>query len=232
VLSGDGRLLTAVWLVRERTEREARALFAGLAADLGVLDVAPALADMARQAAADEDRHARRCRTLVARFAAPAAAPPPLPPRHLRLGPPDLDVERRALYASVALSCVTETLATALLLELRRRATDADVRATLNEILRDEVDHARLGWAHLAAVSRTGDPGWLAPHVPGMLHAALGGQVPQGETSATEPDLSGYGLLPRARVLDVVRAVSADVLFPGLERFGVDTAEARARWPG
>ena len=231
MLSEDGRLLTAVWLVRERTEREARELFAGLAADLGALDVDPVLGQMARQAAADEGRHARRCRALVARFAAPAAPPAPLPPRRLQLGPPELPIARRALYASVALSCVTETLATALLLELRRRATDATVRATLHEVLRDEVDHARLGWAHLAAVARTGTAAWLAPHVPAMLRAALGGQIAPVDGGAPDPDLSGYGLLPHAEVFRVVRAVAAEVLFPGLERFGIDTAEARASLP-
>jgi hypothetical protein len=231
MLTHDGRLLTAVWLVRERTEREARALFTALATDLGMLDADGALVGMARQAAADEGRHARRCRALVARFGAPAAPPPPLPPRHRRLGPRELTVERRALYASVAVSCVTETIATALLVELRSLARDAGVRATLHEVLRDEVDHARLGWAHLAAAGRTGAAGWLAPHIPAMLRAALGGQLAALGAPAIEPDLSGYGLLPHAEVFRVVRAVAADVLFPGLERFGVDTSEARAWLP-
>jgi hypothetical protein len=61
-----------------------------------------------------------------------------------------------------------------------------------------------------------------------MLRAALGGQVAPADAAAIEPDLSGYGLLPRAQVLAVVQAVAADVLFPGLERFGVDTAAARS----
>jgi hypothetical protein len=224
VLSDEARVLTQVWLVRERTEREAQALFAGLASDLGALDVDPVLAGMARQAAADERRHARRCLALVARFAARGAAPAPLPRRHVLLGAPELDTARRALYASVALSCVTETLATALLLELRRRATDAAVRATVHEVLRDEVDHARLGWAHLAAAARAGDVAWLAPHIPAMLRAALGGQLAPAAEATNDPDLSGYGLLPQREVFDVARAVAADVLFPGLERFGVDTS--------
>jgi len=231
VLSKDGRVLIGVWLMRERAEREAHALFAGLAADLGALDLDRELGCMARQAAADEARHARRCRALVAHFAAPTSPPTPLPPRSFQLGPSELAVERRALYASVALSCVTETLATALLLELRTRAEDALVHATLCEVLRDEVDHARLGWAHLAAVSRTGSAGWLSLHVPAMLHAALGGQLAPVDAVAGEPDLSGYGLLPQAEVFRIVHGVAADVLFPGLERFGVDTTEARAWLP-
>lgn len=110
-------------------------------------------------------------------------------------------------------------------------AADAAVRATLHKVLRDEVDHARLGWAHLAAVARTGTAGWLSPHIPAMLRAALGGQLAPVDAAAPDPDLSDYGLLPHAEVLNVVRAVAADVLFPGLERFGVDTAEARASLP-
>ena len=76
-----------------------------------------------------------------------------------------------------------------------------------------------------------GAAGWLSPYVPAMFGAALGGQLAPSDAAATEPDVSGYGLLPQAEVFAIVHAVAADVLFPGLERFGVDTTEARAALP-
>jgi len=233
VLLGDDVLtvpdrVARVWRHREATEREAAALFRGLAVDLRAGRAGAALVALAERAAADEERHALRCRDIARRFGPDLAAEEPRPP--LRLGPPHLDRARRALYASAALSCVTETLSAALLLEMRAQAADPLVRETVREILCDEVNHARLGWAHLAHEARRGDVGWLALHVPGMLRAALRSDVIP-HTAADEgarSDLAAFGILPRAAVLDILRQVAADVLFPGLEQHGIDTAPLRA----
>ncbi len=53
------------------------------------------------------------------------------------------------------LPAITETIATAMLDECRTTATDPVVRAFYANIVRDEVNHARLGWYYLA---------WRAPH--------------------------------------------------------------------
>jgi hypothetical protein len=229
---GQRTCVAAVWRQRERTEREACLLFASLAADLEATGEDRSLVAMARQAARDEERHAARCRELVARFAGSEA--PPLPARRLRVEAGGLTRGQRALFAGVALSCVTETLSTALLLELREAAIDAAVKGTVREILKDEVDHARVGWAQLAAAARRGSVAWLAPHVAEMLRWAIPSSgTPSGTPSGASlpavpgggtgegPDLSGYGVLPRAKVREVVRNVWRDVLAPGLARFGV-----------
>jgi hypothetical protein len=222
------KAVAIAWRARERVEWEARGLFASLTADLQATGTGATLVAMARQAARDEERHARRCRDLVRRFAErfEGGPPAPLPPRRLCLGPDELSRERRALFTSVALSCVTETLSTAFLLQLRARAVDEAVRSTVREILRDEVDHARLGWAHLAGAAKRDSVAWLSPHLPAMLEYALGNGA-----QAEDVDLAGYGILPRSDSLEIFRNVASDVLLPGLERFNVDTAAASA-WCG
>ncbi len=214
--------VAGMWRYRERVEHEAATLFAELAAALDGAGF-PALAARARTAADDERRHAVRCRALV-ETCRPGLAP--LAPRTLSVAPPggEADPARRALYASVAMGCVTETLSCALLVAMRDVAELGPTRAAVDEIVKDEIEHSRIGWAHLAAAAARGDVSWLAPHVAAMRAAALAHDV--AELPATTPaaaDLSGYGILPRARVTIIVDACWRDVIVPGFAHHGVHT---------
>lgn len=216
-------LLNAVaraWRVRERVEREAARLFAGLAVELDTAGVDRTLVRLADQAARDELEHATRCRRICdAREPglAPLALGPPI-----RLGPADLSPRRRLLYEAVAISCVTETMSVALLGAMRDVVTEEQIAETVRHILADEVSHARLGWAVLAAEAKRTGVAWLEPHLPGMIRAAV-----HEESSAlpAEPgsagDLSQYGVLTRVRVDEVVRETLDQVILPGLRSLGI-----------
>ncbi len=210
--------VASTWRHRERVEHEAAALFATLADELDATGHA-GLASRSRAAAADERRHAVRCRAIV-EACDPALAPLPPGPAPL-LGPAGLDRERRALYTSVAMGCVTETLSCALLLAMREVVTFAPVRAAVEEIVRDEIEHGRLGWAHLAACAQRQDVAWLAPHVGAMRDAALRHEVAPVPVA---DDLAGYGVLSRVGVASIVEATWRDVIVPGLARSGVIVA--------
>lgn len=213
-----------VWRVRERTEHEVSALFSWLAAELEAIGAPPVLHDLAKRAADDELVHAEHCRRVIDALVpnAPPLAPAPFAP----LGPAALGREQRALYASVALGCITETLSTALLFELRRRAEPeggeaAVVRDAFDVILRDEVQHGRLGWAHLAWARRAGDVSFLSEHVPAMIAAARAGEAGAAHTAEGAAFLVRWGVLP---VVDVDRIVSATItatILPGLAQHGV-----------
>lgn len=214
-----------VWRVRERTEDEARDLFARLERDLKGIDAPRSLIDLARQAAQDEGEHAALCRRIVDAF---EPGLPPLPRRRsFVLGPADLDPRRRVLYQAVALSCVTESLSVGLLLHIREGATDPVVAPTVNRILKDEVGHGQIGWGLLALEARRGDTAWLSPHLPEMLGAAV--EMDEDAPSASGADLRPQGILSPDRVQEAVRATLTEVIFPGFERFGVDTSRARVR---
>jgi rubrerythrin len=222
--------VASIWRVRERVEHEASDLFAGLAAGLRARGSRATLVAMAEQAARDEAEHAQLCRCIV--DACGQALPPLVPARGVRLGPRHLTPPARVLYEAVAISCVTETLSVALLVTMRELIRDERIAATVQRIVRDEVQHSRLGWAVLAAEAQDTDVAWLAPHLPGMFRDALEGDLlPTAMTdAAAEYDLSAYGILQRRTVIDVVRATAQDVIFAGLERFGVDTKAARSAW--
>lgn len=211
--------VAAMWRYRERVEYEAAALFAALADQLALARL-PSLAARARTAAEDERRHALRCRAIVAACNPDLA---PLPPRTIAVAPPtpDLDPARRALYTSVAMGCVTETLSCALLVAMRDDAEFGPTRAAVDEIVKDEIEHSRIGWAHLAtAVARGDDVTWLAPHIAAMRTAALTHEIKEVPVSK---NLSGYGILPRTRVTTIVEATWRDVIVPGLSHHGIHT---------
>ena len=209
-----------VWLVRERTEHEAAALFARLARDLAACAAPGALVDLAARCGRDETVHAGHCRAIVEDLE-PGLAPLP-PDASLSLGPRLASAGERALYASVALGCVTESLSTALLIELRPLATRPVVRRALDVILEDEVRHSRLGWAYLAHAAAREDVRWVQPHVPAMLAAALDGELPSATPIEAGESLAGLGILDR----DVVRRICAETIestiVPGLARYGIE----------
>lgn len=222
-----------VWAFRARAELDARAQFARLAETLANAGAASEIVGMATTAAADEARHAVLCERLAGHFGATVTQT--ADPASNAIGPAGLGRRERALYASTAISCVTETLSAAVLGELRDRAEDPLVRNTLSEILRDEVQHGRLGWAHLAAESAQGLPtAFLSEHVPAMLAVTVNEELflPTDVdliTQEEEEGLAAHGALGRHARRELFVSVMRGVVFPGLARFGVDPAPGE-RW--
>lgn len=217
-------LAARVWSFRLGSELEAAQRFAALAPRLRAAGASELVVGMTEDAAADELRHAEVCRQLVRHF---GGAPPPEPATAPSFAAPvDVEGRERLVYEMVALSCVTETLSTALLGELVARATDPVCKQAMHSILRDEVKHSRLGWAFLAEEHTRLVRDCVGPHLPDMLEATLGDELFKG--SAT-PDprlaqLAGLGSLERPDRLRVVREALERVIFPGLELFGIETS--------
>ncbi len=215
----------ALWAFRAEAEAAAAARFGALAGLLARTGAAPALVTQARRAAADEARHRRQCVALAARFGRE------VPERPLRVDLPGaarLPEPVRAAQAVVALCCVAETLSAVLLSEMRKRTTDEPIQSVVHQILRDEVGHARLGWAWL-------DAGLTGPgraHVAAILPALFADTV-QDELFSDGPDglldVEGYGGLGRARRRAAVGETLRGVVLPGLARAGVDV-DAGTAW--
>jgi hypothetical protein len=211
----------ARWSMRARVEREAEGRFRRLARELADVGADAIVVGLATRAATDEARHHEMCVDLSRGFGVEpvrATTVHAVPALRTRIESPS----GRVLHEVVAMSCVTETLSAALLVEMRARATDASVRDVVHEVLRDEVAHARLGWAHLAWSKARGDVGWLSPYVPAMLAATVREEIfAEGEDCA--PGIEGLGGLDRPTRRDVFVGTMRGVVLPGLQRFGVDT---------
>lgn len=224
-------LARRVWCNRLGSELEAAQRFHDLAPTLRALGVSDVIVAMADKAASDELRHASLCRELVEHF---GGVPPPEPQVSLRpIAPAGLAGKEGTLYEVVALSCVTETLSTALLGALVARARDPVCKQAMHSILCDEVNHSRLGWALLAEERARGARDCVGEHLPDMFAATLGDDF-FGLATAPDPrlaELAGLGSLERAERQRIVRETLLRVIFPGLERFGIETGFGR-RWLG
>lgn len=221
-------LAAGVWSYRLGSELESAARFRALAPRLRACGASSVVADMAEEAASDELRHAGLCRELIRHFG--GELPHEREVSLAALAPRGVEHGERVLYEIVALSCVTETLSTAVLGELVARAQDPVCRQAMHSILRDEVSHSRLGWAFLAEARARGLRDCVGPHLPAMLHDTLGHGFFEA-TEAQPPELSGLGALSLSERQRVAWETLEHVVFPGLERFGIDTALGR-RWLG
>lgn len=212
-----------LWAFRARAELDAAARFQRIERELVRVGGPAALVDLAGEAAIDERRHHVLCVELAQQFGAPAIDAVEKVAAPLRTGLDDPN--EQLLYEVIAMSCVTESLSAALLLQMRDEAEDASVRRVVHSVLRDEVRHARLGWAHLAAESSRCDVAFVAPHLPAMLAATVDEEI-FAPGSARDDDLGGLGGLSRATRHRIFTESMREVVFPGLRRFGVDTAAA------
>jgi hypothetical protein len=226
--AGDVRSIAArVWKVRSVFELESAERFRTLVPQMSAAGASEAVLKLAREAFDDELRHAELCEGLAAHFGESVSARPAVAIR--RVAPSQLAADDAALYEVIAMACVTETLSTALLGSLVEGARDSLAKQTMQSILRDEVNHSRLGWAFLAERNARGAPDCVSPHLGAMLDATLGDEF---FTSRASPDpsetaLAGLGVLDRPERRRIVCETLELVVFPGLERFGIDTALGR-----
>ena len=230
VLSAAARqALAKVWAYRAGSERQAVARFTRLHGELGAVGAAPEVLALAEAAIEDERRHVVICERLAHGYgdtststSTSTSEAPPIDPS--ALGPRD-----RLLYEIVAFCCVTESLNAALMAVCRSAAQVDDVRAALREILADEVGHARLGWAHLAAERAAGRGDFLAAMLPRMLAATVADELftplPGGVDEAA---LRRHGELPEPARLAIFTSTMTDVVLPGLAGLGVDPRPAQA----
>ncbi|MGO9836649.1 MAG: ferritin-like domain-containing protein, partial [Polyangiaceae bacterium] len=132
-------------------------------------------------------------------------------------------------WEMVAVCCVSETMNTSLMTRCLEVVKDEEIRSTLHELLKDEVTHARLGWAHLAAERAEGHGHFLCDLLAPMLEASI--EPGFLETKPLTPwtdALYDYGELPWAELVQIYRDTLNLVVFAGLDSLGVDTSKGRA----
>jgi hypothetical protein len=219
--------VAATWAFRTRAEIEATARFARMAEDLAEIGAAEVVVRGAADASKDEARHRDLCAALAAKWGEPNARDH-VPPR-TRVGRSDMDARDRLLWEMVAVCCISETMNTALLGRCLEVATDPEIRSTLHDLLKDEVRHARLGWAHLAAERSAGRGAFLADVLPLALEASIEPGFLEGTMPLPWTDgLYDYGELPLSELVQLYRDTMEFVVLKGLDAVGIDTSKGRA----
>jgi hypothetical protein len=228
-LSADDRhAIARVWLHRAAMERRVADAFEVIRDALLRRNAATPLVALATRAIDDEYRHAELSRVVASRFAgAPLTAPKRLVlevPKHASASP-----ELRDSLFVVGQCVLNETTASAFLETCLAHARGALARTALRELLSDEIDHGRIGWAYLASISeatRAEVQRWLLPMAFLNLRAWR-------EQSPDDPRHRDTWTLHGVPPADVTHAALLDALrtliVPGLRdlRMRVDALE---RW--
>jgi hypothetical protein len=225
-VSSARRAAAEAWAFRARVEQEAGLRFDRLAKVVAGFDPDSPVPAMMRRAADDERRHTELCARLAGQLGNPVVLDPD--PALTSIAPPSLDERKAALYEVVAACCITETESMATLTTLLAGEPDPEVREVLHGISRDEVVHARIGWAHLSRESVAAEVAFLGTLIPGMLAGTIDEGLFGDPPADEDPEgLLRFGVLPRSKKREVFLGTLEQVVFPGLEKFGVDPEPAR-----
>lgn len=221
-LADDDRVtLSDVWLARAATERRVAESFAVIRDALDELGSDRALVNLADRAVDDEWRHAEICRFVASRFADRELEPPPA----LELTVPKHRGAERQLELElwvIGQCCMNETIASAFLEAAVATSGAPMAHGALRELLSDEIDHARLGWAFLATLPRARLDA-VGPWMFGMLreNLKLWRDAPRGYPMTDA--LARQGAPREAVVEDSLLTAVRELVIPGLERFALPT---------
>lgn len=219
--------LALYWQDRAHSELRVSHAFRALGEELAEAGVTAVVSDLIARTIDDEIRHAELCRRLAERYSGHAVAAPSAQSEAL----PAFDGASRDLRVGLhvmSLSCINETIASSWLSGCLAMATAPLAREATRVHLREEIDHARLGWAHLASrhvsdATREGLGRWLGrvlrANVPQWFRADAA-LPPEGVPEHGAPSLQ----TTRALVLEALH----DVVLPGLAEVGVDPAAGHA----
>ena len=218
-------LIAAVWAARHGVETGASLRFAALSQRMLSAGAPASLVELAVRASEDEQRHAAHCADILR---ARAAEVPPPETRVLTYAPGGLSTEQSLTYEVVAQSCISETESMATLVTLLDAASDAHLKVVLQELARDEVQHARLGWAYLGWAKDRFDLSFLSAFLPAMAAAATGDDLfRSGPPEADDPGLLSGGVVPKRDRRRIYLETLHSVVIPGFEEFRIDTGPLR-----
>jgi hypothetical protein len=224
----ERRALAERWASRAVNENRTSTTFAEVRRGLLLLGAPEELVVRAERAVRDEARHAEICRHVASRYAgfaiAEAPVEPTAPPRFAGASERDARVLHVVLHA-----CLNEGFAVAYLGACLAAATAPLARAAVRELLRDEVEHARLGWAFLAWASPA-DRGLVERALPSLVSYAEGSWLDASGYPETLP--RGHGCLDLAELRALVSRAHAELIVPGFSYVGISTARLPAASPG
>ena len=217
-----------LWAGRIQGELRAIPAFAYLAEALSDLGAGADLIALAARASDDERRHASLCATVASRYLGrevEVAPDPPLDLPALEGAPPVL---RKVLHV-IGLSCLNETTSSAFIEAALKGATAPLATAALRELLSDEVDHARIGWALLASplldesfralISR-----WL----PALVAANLRVWHRPLPAAPWPASFAEHGCPSTEVSNEAVRVATRELILPGFAHVGIDASGVTA----
>ncbi len=215
-------VLARLWWSQAATERRVAHSFAVVHGALSRLEVDGGIVATAARAVDDEHRHAALCQAMAARYMGAEPAPAPELPFSHPLHPAARSEEVRGALYVVGQCVFNETFASAYLAACLDAATHPLARFALRELLTDEIDHARVGWAFLATLParlRADITDWLLPLGIANLREWRALTLP-----APDEELERHGIPARARVEEALVSALRGVIAPGVLHAGLRSA--------
>lgn len=197
--------LAEFWSDNARAEHSSVAGFHRLCLELIAHGAPLELLERSQQAAADELAHARICYALASHYAGEPLGPGPMP---IGSAAPIAATLVELAVATAREGCLAETSAAWLASEMAAAAEDPAVRAALEQIAREEQEHAELSWMTLRwAIDLGGDEvrKAVAEVFANARPIVLGG-APIG--------VPGHGMLAGAEVEAIVDRGFSELLVP------------------
>ncbi len=218
--------LAANWLGQAATEARVAHSFSVIHESLSRLGAGRELVALAARAVDDEHRHAALAEEMAGIYAGRVVGPhdrlPARRPAHLAASSPAL---RDVLWV-VGQCALNETFASAYLSAARRGAKSTLSRWALRELLEDEIDHSRIGWAflrHLPSEMKRELSEWLLPLTVCNLREWRALVLPEDDI------LAPHGVPPMEVARVAIDEALVDLLLPGFVHVGLDT-RALERW--
>ncbi len=231
-LTEDERAMAArTWRGRMVNEHVSAQVFASLVPQMMRAAVPPSLQAAVPKMIADEYRHAEMCAGVVAALGhEPVARLPEIEsvPTHSDVAPLEA-----VLRNVVSVCCMSETVAVSVIRAEQAELQGSHLGEVLDQILADEVNHARFGWSFLGlmlprldakARSRLGE--YLVPALVHQIEFEVP-KLPVHDGLRSEVGLAGVcdGSLARGLFYDTI----GTVVVPQLEAAGLPAAAAWAR---
>jgi hypothetical protein len=221
------RRLGEVWTERVQSELGAGSGFAILVTELFELGADPAVLRLATKATYDEVRHAELCRLLAEAY----LGRPVIGPKPKRVSMPEhpgaSETLRKHLHV-VGLCCINETLAAGFVEACMEESEAPLVRTIQREHLEDEVQHARVGWAHLGSAAVDAQTkreiGLFLPRILGANLALWRSRL----DTLPEEGVPAHGYPSRSRLLRSIDETVRDVILPGFSHVGVSAPATRS----
>lgn len=210
------RSLAEWWSSRARAELDASGHFRLMAERLVLRSAPREIVGMVERAIDDEIRHAESCSKLASGYLAePLDLPEVRDPEEPSFG--HANAELVTTLHVVLSSCISEGIASVFLRTCFLQAVPPLVRSVLKSQLEDEIEHARIGWAHLAT-SSDDEKREVSRAIPDLLRVAENAWL-STETPRSRP--LGHGSLSRADLEAVVEDAIRGLIVPGFAHVGI-----------
>lgn len=211
----ERELVANYWWQRAHGELTSWHGFQHVLADLRAEHAAPAVIELAERAVLDEHQHAEWCRDWAIRFGHAGGELVARGERPIAFRGAT-EVQNRLLR--IALCCLNETVGCVVLRHVRPVLEWPELRELNRRHMADELQHSRVGWAHLATLSAE-QRAFLRPWLPALLRLAKASWCdgPEGEHESLVP----YGYFSLRLLRAAHNEAVESLIVPGLEHLGL-----------